>query len=165
MQEIEKETTYLLQDIPNFVKGWKQEYTKDVYLPPDADHPMIRLRKRGDNTFLTKKYPKIPGDFSTMIEETINLLDYEYKFLEHNLKGNNLEKNRYSKVFEGYILEIDEYLGDLEGLKVMDIEWESEPQELSLQEYSIIKDITQINALAAGNLAGKKFQDIEEYLS
>jgi CYTH domain-containing protein len=164
MPEIERETTYLLNSIPSDLSDWKPEYTKDTYLPPDAGHPMIRLRKRGDQLFMTKKYPKVAGDFSTMIEETINLLDYEYEFLEKNLFGNVLEKNRYSKKFDGYIIEIDEYLSNLAPLKVMDIEWDGDPKELDLSDFDIKKEITQNNNLAAGNLAGKNYADIEKHL-
>ncbi|NJK70995.1 MAG: hypothetical protein HC932_01920 [Thermales bacterium] len=164
MYEIENESTYLLNSIPDNLDDWKKEYTKDTYLPPDADHPMIRLRKRGEKLFMTKKYPKTSGDLSTMVEETINLIDYEYGFLEKNLIGNVLEKTRYSKKFNGYTIEIDEYLGDLAPLKVMDIEWEEEVKELDLSRYDIKKEITQQNSLAAGVLAGKKYSDIEKYL-
>lgn len=139
MYEIENESTYLLNSIPDNLDDWKKEYTKDTYLPPDADHPMIRLRKRGEKLFMTKKYPKTSGDLSTMVEETINLIDYEYGFLEKNLIGNVLEKTRYSKRFNGYTIEIDEYLGDLAPLKVMDIEWEEEVKELDLSRYDIKK--------------------------
>jgi adenylate cyclase len=164
MPDIEKESTFLLNSIPNNLLDWKKEYTKDTYLPPDAGHPMIRLRKRGEQLFMTKKYPKVPADFSTMIEETINLLDYEYAFLEKNLIGNVLEKTRYSKKFDGYVIEIDEYLGDLAPLKVMDIEWDSEVQNLDLSTFDIKKEITQQNNFAAGNLAGKSYKDIETHL-
>ena len=164
MHDIEKESTFLLNTIPADLSDWKKEYTKDTYLPPDAGHPMIRLRKRGEKLFMTKKYPKVAGDFSIMIEETINLLDYEYAFLEKNLIGNVLEKTRYSKKYEGCTIEIDEYLGDLAPLKIMDIEWDSEVIDLDLSHFDIKKEITQQNSLAAGNLAGKKYTEIEKYL-
>jgi adenylate cyclase len=164
MPDIERESTFLLNTIPTNLTDWKKEYTKDTYLPPDAGHPMIRLRKRGESLFMTKKYPKVAGDFGTMVEETINLLDYEYKFLEKNLAGNVLEKTRYSKKFDGYTIEIDEYLGDLSPLKVMDIEWDGEIQDLDLSSYDINKEITQQNSLAAGNLAGKKYSEIEKFI-
>ena len=163
-QDIERETTFLLRSIPTNIDGWKKEYTKDTYLPPYADHPMIRLRKRGETMFMTKKYPKVPGDFSTMVEETIHLLDYEYEFFESNLTGNVLEKNRYSKKFDGYVIEIDEYLSDLAPLTVMDIEWKDTPQKIDLTAYDIVKEITQQNNLAAGKLAGKSYQEIKPFL-
>jgi adenylate cyclase len=164
MPDIEKESTYLLNSIPTNLTDWKKEYTKDTYLPPDAEHPMIRLRKRGEKLFMTKKYPKVAGDFSTMIEETINLLDYEYTFLEKSLVGNVLEKTRFSKKFDGYTIEIDEYLGQLAPLKVMDIEWDDEVKNIDLSAFDIKKEITQQNNLAAGNLAGKSYEEIEKHL-
>ncbi len=164
MLHIEKESTYLLNSLPSNLSDWKKEYTKDTYLPPNAEHPMIRIRKRGNRLFMTKKYPKFPGDFSMMIEETINLLDYEYDYFEKNLIGKVLEKNRYSKKFEGYIIEIDEYLSDLNPLIVMDIEWDNEIIPLDLSKFDISKEITQQNNLAAGNLAGKRYKEIEQYL-
>ena len=30
--EIEQESTYLLNSIPDNLAGWKKEYTKDIYL-------------------------------------------------------------------------------------------------------------------------------------
>ena len=162
--EIEQESTYLLNTIPDNLEDWKKEYTKDIYLPPEADHPMIRLRKRGERLFMTKKYPQVPGDFSTMVEETINLLNYEYNFLENNLSGNVLEKNRYSRDFGNYTIEIDEYLGALAPLKVMDIEWKAGVESIDLQPYDIKKEITQQNNLAAGKLAGKSYKEIKNYL-
>ncbi|MBA3679505.1 hypothetical protein H0W80_04980, partial [Candidatus Saccharibacteria bacterium] len=65
--EIEKEQTYLLNSLPVDLTGWKKEYTKDVYLPPNSDNPQIRLRQRGDTYFMTKKYPLVEGDLSTMV--------------------------------------------------------------------------------------------------
>jgi CYTH domain-containing protein len=109
---------------------------------------------------LTKKYPKIEGDLSTMIEETIYLSLIEYTWLESKVAGNVLEKNRYSKEFEGYIIEIDEYLGELAPLVVMDIEYEIAKPIITPFEELIVKEITQNSSLAAGKIAGKKYEDI-----
>lgn len=163
-QHLEKESTYLLTSLPEVVKNWKKEYTKDIYLPPEADHPMIRLRRRGESFFMTKKYPKVAGDFSTMVEETIVLTESEYKYFETHVPGLELEKNRYSLREATYTIEVDEYLGKLSPLIVMDIEWDNDVEELDLSSFKIGKDITQLNALAAGNLAGKRYEDIKEYL-
>lgn len=163
--EIEKEQTYLLNSLPADLTGWKKEYTKDVYLPPNTDNPQIRLRQRGDTYFMTKKYPLVEGDLSTMVEETINLSKTEFIFLEANLEGNILEKNRYSIKKDGFIMEVDEYLGNLEPLLVLDIEWvKSAPDEEVTKDFDIKKEITQTRHLAAGKIAGKKYSDIVEYV-
>ena len=85
-------------------------------------------------------------------------------FLEKSLVGNVLEKTRYSKKFDGYVIEIDEYLGNLAPLKVMDIEWDDEVKDLDLSTFDIKKEITLQNNLAAGNLAGKSYAEIEKHL-
>lgn len=162
--EIEQEKTYLLSHVPD-VKGWREEYTKDVYLPPDTDNPQIRLRQRGDTKFITKKYPLVEGDLSTMVEETINLSDAEYDFFERSLEGKVLEKRRYLKRIGSLVIELDEYLGDLSPLVVLDIEWTNEaPSEEILQEFPVIKEITNLDKLAAGKIAGKTYKDIEEHV-
>jgi hypothetical protein len=64
MPDIERESTFLLNTIPTKLADWKKEYTKDTYLPPDAGHPMIRLRKRDEQLFITKKYPRVEGELA-----------------------------------------------------------------------------------------------------
>jgi CYTH domain-containing protein len=162
--EIEREKTYLLSEVPD-VSQWAEEYTKDIYFPPDTNNPQIRLRQRGNTKFLTKKYPEVEGDLSTMIEETIRLSDSEYDFFEKSLKGKAIEKRRYSKRIGSLVFELDEYLGDLAPLVVLDIEWEDEaPSESTLQEFPIVKEITNVDKLAAGKIAGKTYKEIEEHV-
>jgi len=163
--EIEKEKTFLLSELPKDLSGWKLEYTKDIYLPPTSDNPQIRLRQRGETYFITKKYPKVEGDLSTMVEETINLSKIEFDFLSSNVKGNVLEKNRYSKKADGYIFEVDEYLGDLAPLLVLDIEWtNAAPREEEIKSFPISREITQTHQLAAGKIAGKTYAEIAKYV-
>ena len=163
--EIEKEKTYLLNQLPDNLTEWKLEYTKDIYLPPDSDNPQIRLRQRGRSFYITKKYPKVEGDLSTMIEETISLSEFEFDFLSTNLEGKVLEKNRYSKRKDDHIFEVDEYLGDLSPLKVLDIEWiDTPPTEDEIKHFKISREITQTKELAAGKIAGKSYSDISKYI-
>lgn len=164
MPDIEIENTFLLNSIPENLEGWVKEYTKDTYLPPQSDHPQIRLRKRGDDCYLTKKFPKKEGDQSVMIEETIGLTEVEYNFFENSLTGKVLEKIRYSKKFEDHTIEIDVYQANLTPLMVMDIEWVGSPKEIDLSEFDIKKEVTQSVHLAAGMLAGKKYSEISQYL-
>lgn len=164
-KEIEKEQTYLLETLPADLTEYNLEYTKDTYYPPQNNNPQIRLRQRGDHFFLTKKYPKVEGDLSTMIEETIHLSKLEFEFLDKSLEGKSIEKNRYSRKTGDLIIEIDEYLGQLNPLKVLDIEWESEkPTDAILGLFKIQKEITQVKELAAGKLAGKSYDEIKQHI-
>ena len=139
---------------------------QDTYYPPNTDNPQIRLRQRGDRCILTKKYPLVGNDLSTMVEESINLTESEYKFLNQSLAGHKIIKNRYSRNFGDYLIEIDEYLEDLKPLIVLDIEWFTHRQidtEI-ISQFDVIKEITDISVLAAGKIAGKSYADIKEYL-
>ncbi len=164
-KEIEQENTYLLSSVPEDVRReWECEFTKDTYYPPDTRNPQLRLRQRGESSyFLTKKYPKVEGDLSAMIEETIHLSEKEFSFLEISLRGLTIAKNRYKKQFNEYTIEIDEYIGDLAPLIVLDIEWEGERPKVELKDFDIIKEITNTAALAAGQIAGKKYEEIKKY--
>lgn len=164
-KEIEKENTYLLSSVSEDVRrGWECEFTKDTYYPPDTNNPQLRLRQRGEASyFLTKKYPKVEGDLSTMIEETIHLSEKEFSFLEISLRGLTITKNRYKKQFNEYTIEIDEYIGDLAPLIVLDIEWEGERPKVELKDFDIIKEITNTAELAAGQIAGKRYEEIKKH--
>lgn len=163
--EIEKEFTFLLKNIPEIVRDWKIEYMRDVYIPKESLHPQIRLRQRGHMYFLTKKTPLREGDTSEMKEETIHLTEQEFKFFDESMKGKELEKNRYSSIENDLNIEIDEYLGDLKPLIVMDIEWKFEkPTQEIISKFDIVREITDEYNLAAGMLAGKKYNEIEKYL-
>ena len=43
----------------------------DVYIPDNVENPQVRLRKRGDRFYLTKKYPIRTHDLSEMREDTL----------------------------------------------------------------------------------------------
>ena len=100
-----------------------------------------------------------------MIEETISLSEFEFDFLSTNLEGKVLEKNRYSKRKDDHTFEVDEYLGDLSPLKVLDIEWiDTPPTEDEIKHFKISREITQTKELAAGKIAGKSYPDISKYI-
>lgn len=163
--DIEQEQTYLLAKLPDDLSGWEMEFLADTYLPEDAENPQIRLRQRGETYFMTKKYPKVPGDLSVMIEETINLTKDEYNYFRSHLEGKYLAKNRYKKTIEGGVIEIDAYQDNLSPLIVMDIEWTtSAPTEEDLKEFDIKRNITQVHELAGGQMAGKTYEDIRQYV-
>jgi CYTH domain-containing protein len=163
---IEQEKTYLLNSIPTNLEGYSTNYTKDVYLPPQSENPQIRLRQQGEKYYITKKYPLVEGDLSTMVEETIKLSKVEFDFLDSSVKGNVLEKTRYSLKKDNYVIEIDTYLSNLKPLIVLDIEWDGElPNfESIISNFDVNKEITNVKALAGGKIAGKTYDDIKQYI-
>ena len=53
MLEIEK--TYLVKELPENIEKFPYTDLLDLYIPDTADHPKLRLRKRGEKKEMTKK--------------------------------------------------------------------------------------------------------------
>jgi len=97
---------------------------KQAYLNEKGDNT-VRVRIEGDKAKLTIKSKA--NNISRMeFEYDIPMEDAEKLFLI--AKTSAVEKNRYKIMYEGNCWEVDEFLGDNEGLVVAEIELESETQ-------------------------------------
>lgn len=161
--EIELERTFLLKELPKDIKNYKPVEILDTYLPTTIPHPILRLRKEGDNFKITKKAP-VKDDASEQRERTITLSKEEFHELA-NLSGKRLRKIRYRYPVDRYLAEIDIFLDDLEGLALVDFEFSSieEKARFSIPKFCLA-DVTQEEFIAGGFLAGKKYSDIESFL-
>jgi len=107
---------------------WKQgtgEGLTQGYLNRDKERT-IRVRLTGDKAFLT-----IKG-----IAKNISRTEFEYEIpvsdAEHLLKlcdGPLIQKTRYTVIHDGNRWEIDEFLGENEGLVIAEIELEKADQQ------------------------------------
>jgi len=68
---IELEKTYLLKYIPEDLKNFPNKDYFDIYIPKTSEHPILRIRKKGDEYEMTKKYPVNWQDTSKQHEFTI----------------------------------------------------------------------------------------------
>lgn len=165
MEEIELEKTFLVKRIPvEIINNSLGQHLLDIYFPVDAMHPILRLRKKGDNLNLTKKRMISETDASEFIEETIVLSEPEYKaFL--GIPGKRVHKMRYTNSFNGVRLDLDVFLEDLVGLVLADFEFQNmEAKEKFLAPDWCLCDVTQEEFIAGGYLAGKSYQEIEKKL-
>jgi adenylate cyclase len=97
---------------------------------PSGDGCTVRVRLKGEQAFLT-----IKGN-----SEGITRLEYEYEIPVAEAKEilaklclqPYVEKNRYDVMYAGIKWEVDEFLGDNEGLVVAEVELESEDQQIAL---------------------------------
>ena len=163
-EEIELERTFLAKYIPEGLGEFEE--LEDCYFPKDVAHPILRLRRRGDKLVMTKKSPRVEGNFSEFIEETIKLNSEEYGVF-NLVDGKGHSKKRYSYDFaEGVKCEVDVYQGDLKGLVVVDFEFDSVELKNSFvaPDFCLV-DVTQEEFIAGGYLCGKKYEDIEERLN
>lgn len=162
--EIELERTFLLKEKPKDLEKSNSIEILDVYFPKSAEHPILRLRKRGNTMELTKKCPIKGNDSSEQSEETIPLSKEEYDEFS-KLEGKRLKKIRHYYQFNGRVAEVDIYLEDLAGLGVVDFEFERKEDKDSFQmpEFCFL-DVTQERMTAGGILAGKKYEDLKPFL-
>ena len=117
--KFEIERKYLVRkDIWNSIKKPEGIRIKQGYL---VDHPekTVRIRVRGNQGFLTIKGPTAEA----------SRLEYEYPIpavdaeeLLQSFTDKHIEKIRYIINFAGSLWEIDEFLGDNEGLLLAEIE-------------------------------------------
>lgn len=162
---IELEKTYLAKELPKGLEKCEYKEIVDIYLPKESGHPILRLRKNGDNYEMTKKAPVKEGDASRQIEQTIILDAEEFEALQ-KVPGKRVSKNRYRYPYKGMIAEIDIFTGDLSGLVIVDVEFENENDKnnFSMPEFCL-KDVTQEKFLAGGMLCGKKYEEIRDDLN
>jgi len=158
--EIELERTYLLKSLPSNLQDYPSEIIHDIYIPDSVFHPHLRLRHRGDRFEMTKKVPILDNDSSKMFEHTIELEKEEFDALAKS-SNKDIKKRRYTIDVDGRKAELDVYMDKLEGLAVIDFEFDDEAQMRTFPMPDIaLADVTQDETTAAGYLAGKSIADI-----
>ena len=164
MEELELEKTYLARYLPEGLWGCEHLELTDLYIPEKAEHPKLRIRQKGDRFEITKKTPLVEGDSSQQTEQTIPLLETEFRALE-KIPGKKVRKVRYLYDFAGYKAEIDVFKDELAGLVLVDFEFSTveKMKEFKMPEFCLV-DVTQEEFLAGGMLCGKKYADIENKL-
>lgn len=162
MTEIEREYTFLAASLPAEIAGVTPMRLVDVYIPGEvADHPHTRLRQKGDKYEITQKMPATDGDASVQIEKTVPLDVIEFANLATFSGGLRVAKDRYVVTIGGYRAEVDVFQEDLQGLVLIDFEFETaEAQQAFEVPRSCGADVTQEAFIAGGMLAGKSYADI-----
>ncbi len=163
MKTTEFERTFLLKHIPYGLEKCRKEEIKDIYVPKTAEHPILRLRKSGNGFEITKKSP-VKDDPSEQDEHTIQLTEEEFNVLT-SIEGKHLIKTRYHFDYKGKICHIDFFHGSLEGLVIVDFEFEdSEEKERFQKPDFCLVDVTSEVFIAGGMLCGKSYEDIRQKL-
>lgn len=157
----ELERTYLAKELPNDLNEFPSKEMVDLYIPVSSAHPVLRVRKNGENYEVTKKQPIVSGDASRQSEETIQLSEKEYDALV-SIPGKRIAKTRYLYQSQGATFEIDIFRDVLVGLVLVDVEFSSkEVMDKFLAPDFCLIEVTQEKFVAGGELAGKKYLDIE----
>jgi len=161
---IEFEKTYLAKYLPENLDKCESKEIIDIYLPKDAKHPKLRVRKSGENYEITKKRPIKKGDASEQTEQTITINEKEFDALGE-LEGKRIRKNRYFFPFDNRVAEIDVFEDKLKGLVTVEFEFENKKEKSGFEMPDFcLANVTQEDFIAGGMLCGKKYKDIEHDL-
>lgn len=103
------------------------------YIRTENQQTTVRVRVIGEQGYLTLKGKTI-GATRSEFEYPIPVVD-AVEMLNFLCDRPLIEKTRYKIEFGGVIWEIDEFMGDNEGLIIAEVELEHEDQQLELPEW------------------------------
>lgn len=165
---VERERRYLLQDLPEGLSRADQHLQiTDNYLTGTR----LRLRKVRDprtNKWVvkfTQKFAPNPEDLSrTIITNTyLNAIEAETLGI---FEANEIRKNRYRFEFEGREFSIDMFLGDLFGLVLGEVSFETDEELEGFPKPPFaIADVTNVEIFSGGRLCQLGFEDIRNEIA
>lgn len=129
---VEIERKYLL-DHEKWHKSTKPkgQYIRQGYLVAERDKT-IRVRIAGEKAYLTIKGRSVGA---SVPEYEYEIPNQEAEELLAQFALSDIEKTRYKYLFQGKIWEIDEFLGENEGLIVAEIELVSEDEYFEIPDF------------------------------
>lgn len=165
---IERERRYLLRDLPEGMsRADPHLQITDNYITGSR----LRIRKVRDprtnkwTVKFTQKYAPDPNDLSrTVITNTyLNALEAEVLSV---FDTNEIRKNRYPLEFEGHKFSVDMFLGDLFGLVLAEVSFETD-EELDnfLKPPFALADVTNEPLFSGGRLCELTFSDVRAEIS
>ena len=162
---VERERRYLLQDLPvGMTRADPHLQITDNYITGTR----LRIRKVRDpktnkwTVKFTQKFAPDAQDLSrTLITNTyLNALEAE---LVSVFAANEIRKNRYYLEFEGRKFSVDMFLGDLFGLVLAEVSFETDEGLQSFPKPPFaLADVTNNEMFTGGRLSELTFADIRE---
>jgi CYTH domain-containing protein len=119
-REIERK--FLVNELPI---DWKRRPSVEIvqgYLPLLNKELQIRLRRKGEASFITIK----AGHGRNRLEQEIPISDVQFRVLWPITRGARIRKQRYVVPHESGTIELDVYEGPLRGLVTAEVEFRSE---------------------------------------
>ena len=162
---VERERRYLLQDLPEgLTRASPHVQITDNYITGTR----LRLRKVRDpqtnkwTVKFTQKFAPDTEDLSRTIITNIYLNAMEVEMLAVS-DANEIRKNRYPFEFEGRKFSVDMFLGDLFGLVLAEVSFETDEELNNFPRPPFaIADVTNNELFTGGKLCQVSFADIRE---
>lgn len=165
---VERERRYLLQDLPEGMnRASPHLQITDNYITGTR----LRIRKVRDpqtnkwTVKFTQKFAPDTEDFSRTIITNIYLNALEAETLAV-FEANEIRKNRYPFEFEGRKFSVDMFLGDLFGLVLAEVSFETDEELDNFPKPPFaIADVTSSELFTGGKLCELAFTDIREEIA
>ena len=165
---VERERRYLLQDLPaGLTRADHHLQITDNYITGTR----LRIRKVRDpktNKWIvkfTQKFAPNPEDLSRTIITNTYLNATEAETLSI-FEANEIRKNRYRFEFEGRKFSIDMFLGELFGLVLAEVSFETDEELDSFPKPPFaIADVTNNEIFTGGKLSELTFEDIRNEIA
>ncbi len=158
--DTEIERKYIIKNLPKELLPESGNKIFQGYLTTPDSNESIRLRKKGNKYYKTRKSKGnlIRGER----EEEIDARQFDTEW-EHVI-GNKVIKTRYEIPYRNHVIELDVFESDLEGLVIAEVEFESlQESNLFLPPDWFGAEITSYEEFKNSNLAfyglPKKFLD------
>jgi CYTH domain-containing protein len=164
---VERERRYLLADLPEgLTRADPHHQITDNYITGTR----LRLRKVRDprtnkwTVKFTQKFAANPEDLSrTIITNTyLNALEAEVLSV---FNTNEIRKNRYRFEFEGRQFAVDMFLGELFGLVLAEVNFETDQELDNFPKPTFaIADVTNDPVFAGGSLCELTFAEVRQHI-
>jgi CYTH domain-containing protein len=162
--QVERERRYLLRDLPEgLTRADPHLQITDNYMTGSR----LRLRKVREprtnkwTVKFTQKFAPNPEDFSRTIITNTYLTALEAEVLSTVFNSNEIRKNRYPFEFEGRKFSVDMFLGDLFGLVLAEVSFETDEE---LDQFPkppfALADVTNEELFTGGRLCELTFSEI-----
>ncbi|HEY6218112.1 MAG TPA: hypothetical protein VIW74_15700 [Pyrinomonadaceae bacterium] len=161
---IERERRYLLRDLPEGVtRADPHLQITDNYMTGSR----LRLRKVREprtnkwTVKLTQKFAPNPEDLSRTIITNTYLTALEAEVLSTVFNSNEIRKNRYPFEFEGRKFSVDMFLGDLFGLVLAEVSFETDEEldQFPKPAFALV-DVTNDELFTGGRLCELTFSEV-----
>jgi CYTH domain-containing protein len=154
MQEIERKFLVTSEAFKN--EAHKRTRIVQGFLNTNPERT-VRIRIQGNEGFLTIKGKSNPSGLSRFEWEK-QISQAEAEELLHLCEPGIIEKTRYEIDFEGHTIEVDDFLGENEGLIIAEIELGSETEPFSKPEW-LGKEVTGEVKYYNSNLSKNPFKN------
>lgn len=165
---VERERRYLLQDLPEgLTRADPHLQITDNYITGTR----LRLRKVREprsnkwTVKFTQKFAPVPEDLSrTIITNTyLNALEAETLSV---FNTNEIRKNRYYFEFEGRRFSVDMFLGDLFGLVMAEVGFETDEELDRFPKPAFaLAEVTDDSFFTGGRLCELTFSEVRQHIS